>query len=157
MTNTEVSPIEIPTELKSLNVMAEILDNRFRFPGTQFRFGIDAIIGLIPYLGDVLTFLVSGYLIIVMVRKGASGMLVLKMLLNIFIDGAVGTIPFLGDLFDFRHRANTKNVNLLMEHYNEGKHQGSAWWVIIFVIIMLIALIVLSVYVIGKVVYWVFS
>ena len=157
MEDQAVKVAEIAPELKGLNTMAEILDNRFRLPGTQFRFGLDGIIGLFPYIGDVATFLVSGYLIIIMVRKGASGMLVLKMILNIFVDGAIGTIPFLGDIFDFRHRANTKNVNLLLEHYGEGKHKGSAWWVIILVILMLIALIVLSVYVIGKVVYWVFS
>lgn len=148
---------EVPAELERLNKLAEFLDNRFRIPGTQIRFGMDALLGLLPYIGDVLTFLISGYLITVMSRKGASGMLVLKMLFNIFVDGAIGTIPFLGDLFDIRHKANTKNVNLLLEHYEEDKHQGSAWWVVIMIFLLLVALIGLSVYVVWRVMYWIIS
>lgn len=143
--------------LKGLNQMADFLDNRFRIPGTQIRFGVDALLGLFPYVGDVATFLISGYLVAVMARKGASGMLILKMLWNIFLDGAIGTIPFLGDLFDFRHKANTKNVNLMLEHYEEGRHGGSAWWVLIMILLILIVLIVLSVYVVGRVLYWILS
>ena len=137
--------------------MAEILDNRFRIPGTEIRFGIDGIIGLFPYIGDVVTFIISGYLVTVLARKGASGMLIVKMLFNILFDGVIGTIPFIGDILDFRIRANTKNVNLMLEHYEEGKHQGSAWWVILLIILIIIALIVLSVFVVGRVIYWIFS
>jgi hypothetical protein len=145
----------LPQELEHLNGLADILDNRFRIPGTSIRFGIDAIIGLIPYVGDVLTFIVSGYLLILLARKGASGMLILKMLWNILFDGVMGTIPLLGDILDFRIRANTKNVNLMLEHYEEGQHQGSAWWVIILILILVILLIALSVYVVWRVLYWV--
>ncbi|MEM6377702.1 MAG: DUF4112 domain-containing protein [Bacteroidota bacterium] len=142
-------------EFKGLNSMAELLDNRFKIPGTDIRFGIDGIIGLIPYVGDVLTFIVSGYLITVLARKGASGMLVLKMLFNILFDGVIGTIPFLGDILDFRIRANTKNVNLMLEHYEEGRHQGSAWWVIILIVLMILGLIALSVWVVWRILYWI--
>lgn len=144
-----------PKELEGLTTLAEILDNRFRFPGTNFRFGIDAIIGLIPYVGDVLTFIISGYLLIWMARKGTSGMLVVKMMGNILFDGVLGTIPFVGDILDFRIRANTKNVNLMLEHYEEGRHQGSAWWVIILIFVLLILLIALSVYIVWRILYWI--
>lgn len=146
-----------PDEFKGLQSMAELLDNRFRIPGTNIRFGIDGIIGLVPYVGDVATFIVSGYLITILARKGASGMLVLKMLFNILVDGVVGTIPFLGDILDFRIRANTKNVNLMLEHYQEGQHQGSAWWVIILILLIVVALVALSVWVIWKVLFWIVS
>jgi hypothetical protein len=145
----------IPEEFKGLNSMAEILDNRFQIPGTDIRFGIDGIIGLIPYVGDVATFIVSGYLITILAQKGASGMLVLKMLVNILVDGVIGTVPFIGDIFDFRIRANTKNVNLMLEHYEEGQHQGSAWWIILLILVMIVGLVILSAWVIWKILFWI--
>lgn len=144
-----------PEDLMGLAQLAELMDNRFRIPGTQWRFGFDAILGLFPYLGDVLPFLISGYLVLVMSRKGASGMLVVKMIGNILIDGVLGTIPLLGDIFDFRYRANIKNVNLLLEYYEEDQHQGSAWWVIILLILVILGLVALSVYVIWRILYWI--
>lgn len=137
-------------ELTWLTHMADFLDDRFRIPGTNIRFGLDALLGLIPYLGDVLTFFISGFLVVVMARRGASGRLVIRMIGNIFLDGAIGTIPFLGDLFDFRYRANKKNVRLLKEHYADGRHQGSAWPVILLVLFLIMFLVALSVVVIWR-------
>ena len=149
--------LETPKELVWLEGAADILDNKFRFPGTQVRFGVDAVLGLIPYAGDVITFMVGGFLVIIMYRKGASGKLVFKMITNLFVDGAFGTIPLIGDIFDFKYRAHRKNVNLMIEHYEEGKHGGSAWAMILVIIAVLIGLLVLSVYVTSKLVYWIFS
>ena len=146
-----------PKELEGLAALAELLDNRYRIPGTNMRFGIDAIIGLIPYIGGVLTFMISTYLLFWMVRKGASGMLMIKMLGNILFDGVMGTIPLLGDLIDFRIRANARNVDLMLEHYEEGRHQGSAWPVVILLLLLVILLIALSAYLVWRVMYWVFS
>ena len=131
--------------------MAEFLDDRFRIPGTQIRFGLDALVGLVPYVGDVITFLVSGFLIVVMARRGASGRLLILMLGNLFVDGTLGTIPVLGDLFDWRYRANKKNVRLLLAHYGEGRHRGSAWPVIGLVILVLAGLLILSFWVVGRI------
>lgn len=144
-----------PKELEGLATLAEVLDNRYRIPGTNIRFGIDAIIGLLPYIGDVLTFTISAYLLFLIARKGASGMLVIKMLGNILFDGVVGTVPFVGDLLDFRIRANTRNVNLMLEHYEEGQHQGSAWPVMIMLLLLVILLIALSAYVVWRILYWI--
>lgn len=138
-------------ELRWLEGAADLLDDRFRLPGTSFRFGMDAIIGLVPYVGDVISFILSGTMVMVMARRGASGRLLMKMLGNIFVDGAVGTIPLVGDFFDIRFRANKKNINLLLEHYQEGQHKGSAWPAILFVLFILAALLILSVLVIGKI------
>lgn len=74
-----------------------------------------------------MSFLASGALVLTMVRHGASGQLAARMLGNIAIDALVGAIPFLGDLFDVAFKANVKNVELLKEHYDEGKHSGSGW------------------------------
>jgi hypothetical protein len=146
---------EAPEDLMGLAQVAELMDNRFRIPGTQLRFGLDSILGLFPYLGDVVPFLISGYLVLVMSRKGASGMLVVKMIGNILLDGILGTIPLLGDLFDWRYRANIKNVNLLLEHYEEDQHQGSAWWVILLLTLVILAMAAFSVYVVWRILYWI--
>ena len=155
--SADIQLVESIKELKWLEGTADLLDNKFRIPGTRLRFGIDAVIGLIPYAGDVLTFFVGGFMILVMYRKGASGKLVFRMISNILIDGVFGTVPFVGDIFDFRFRAHRKNVNLMIEHYEEGKHRGSPWPMIIFLIIILLGLFVLSLYVTAKIFSWIFS
>lgn len=117
-----------------LDKTADLLDNRFRIPGTEIRFGFDFLLGLIPYAGDIIGLTVSGVLVLVMARNGASGMVGLKMVGNILLDAMVGVFPVIGDLFDLGYKANRRNVRLLQQHYREGKHQGSAWWVIILVL-----------------------
>jgi hypothetical protein len=144
-------------ELQFLDKLADFLDNRFRIPFTRIRFGMDALIGLVPYVGDVFTFLVSGILVVVLVRKGASGMLGVKMVGNILLDGVVGSVPLLGDLFDIRYKANYRNVQLMKEHYAQGKHGGSAWWVIFLILGALLLMLFLSIYVVGKLLWWIFS
>lgn len=146
--NTETAT---PPELKTLDFISDLLDSRFRIPGTEIRFGLDSLVGLVPYVGDLTTFGVSGAMIVSMVKHGASGMLVVKMLWNILIDTLFGAIPLIGDIFDFRFRANRKNFELLKEHYEEGAHQGSATWVIILVIILLLALFSVMIWAVWKI------
>jgi hypothetical protein len=153
----ELSPTSYAEELKWLDRTSAFLDNRFRIPGTNIRFGADFLIGLIPYVGDVISFAISGLLLIVMARKGASGMVLVKMVWNVWLDGAVGTIPILGDIFDLSYKANIRNLNLLQEHYQEGEHQGSAWWIVILIVVALFLLVGLSIYVIWRILYWIFS
>ncbi len=140
-----------PEELKTLDFISDLLDSRFKIPGTEIRFGLDSLVGLVPYVGDLTTFGVSGIMILSMVRHGASGMLVVKMLWNILIDTLFGAIPLIGDIFDFRYRANRKNFELLKEHYEEGAHQGSATWVIILVLFLLIALFSFMIWAVWKI------
>ncbi|MFK8055091.1 MAG: DUF4112 domain-containing protein [Saprospiraceae bacterium] len=113
--------------LKTVDTVAKLLDSQFKIPGTEFRFGLDAVAGLIPVGGDAVSFLASGALVLTMVRHGASGQLAARMLGNIAIDAIVGSVPFVGDLFDVAFKANVKNVELLKEHYDDGKHSGSGW------------------------------
>jgi len=146
-----------PKSLVWLDRSAEFLDNRFRIPGTNIRFGLDALIGIFPYAGDVITFLVSGFLVIIMARYGISGKLVMKMLGNIWIDGMFGTVPILGDLFDLRYRANLKNVNLVREYIAEGKHRGSAWGIVLLILLLIALMIALSVIVMWRIGRFIFS
>lgn len=141
-----------PPQLQTLNSLTKILDNRFRIPGTNIKFGLDFLIGLVPYAGDIISFLMSSGLVLVMVKHGASGMLVTKMLGNIFLDTTVGSIPILGDIFDLQYKSNRRNYHLLEEHYEEGKHSGSIWPILIGVLIALIAMLFLMIWIVWKVV-----
>ena len=130
-------PGTVPKELKGMYVLARWMDTKFYIPGSKFHFGLDGLLGLIPGVGDLSTFVISGYLVLMMARNGASGYVLVRMLFNIVIDDALGAIPVIGDIFDFVHKANTKNMKLMEQHYVEGRHQGSAWKVIIPVLFVL--------------------
>lgn len=152
--NTEHHPVPAQTALERredalrwVKGASDLMDNRFRIPGTQIRFGLDAIIGLVPYVGDIAGFAMSGVLVLVMARYGASGMLVLRMLGNVALDALVGLIPLLGDIFDITFKANRRNFKLLEAHYEEGKYQGSAWWFVILVLALLVGMFALLLYV----------
>ena len=101
------------------------MDSRFAIPGTNIRFGIDPLMSLLPIVGDLMTYIVSGMLIYTMHNEGASKKVVIKMILNSTLDAIIGAIPLVGTVFDVFYRANDRNVRLLKEHYLEGKHQGS--------------------------------
>src|SRR5689334_10637016 len=114
------------SQFRGLNTLASLMDNRFRIPGTNIRFGFDALIGLVPGIGDLVSFAVSAYIISEASKNGASGYVRSRMILNVAIDTIVGAIPFMGDIFDVGFKANQKNMRLLQQHFNEGKHKGSA-------------------------------
>ena len=128
MGNTAPPAPETPQdpELAGLEKMAKLLDNQFRVPGTNLRFGIDGLIGLIPYLGDMAGLVVSGLLLRTMLRKGAGPILMLRMMGNYVLDALVGIIPIVGDLFDFGFKANRRNVDMLQRYYASGEKRPSA-------------------------------
>ncbi|MBI5916641.1 MAG: DUF4112 domain-containing protein [Bacteroidetes bacterium] len=150
-------PQPAPVEFKYLDTLTDLLDSRFRIPGTNIRFGLDFLVGLVPYAGDVVMFGFSGLLVISMARHGASGMVLVKMLGNILLDALVGSVPVLGDLFDLGFKANRRNYRLLKEHYHEGKHTGSAWPVVLAVGFSLLLMSVFIVFVGWKMFQWIFS
>lgn len=135
-----------PRGLRHIDHLARLMDAQFRIPGTRIRFGLDALIGLIPGAGDLSTFAVSGYMLWIMAHNGASGYVLARMVLNILVDALFGSIPLLGDLFDVAFKANMRNMRLMQEHYREGRHQGSAWKVIVPVLIVLFLVIAGIVY-----------
>jgi hypothetical protein len=130
--------------LVKLQGLAKLMDAQFVIPGTQIRFGLDSPIGLIPGVGDLSTFAVSGYLLFIMAKNGASGFVLARMVLNILVDAIVGAVPILGDLFDVAFKANMRNMKLMQEHYQEGRHGGSAWK-IIFPVLIIVFLVVVAI------------
>ncbi len=99
-----------------VEALARLMDGAFVLPGTNLRFGLDGIIGLVPVAGDVIAGLVSSYLIWEARRLGAPRWLIARMMANALLDTAVGAIPVLGDAFDVLFRANMKNMALLRRH-----------------------------------------
>lgn len=122
--------------------LTKLMDKQFSIPGTNFRFGLDGLLGLIPGVGDISTFAVSCYLLTLMAKNGASGYVMARMVLNVLIDAIIGSIPFIGDLFDFAFKANSRNMRLMQEHFVEGRHRGGAWKVIVPIVIILLLIVI---------------
>lgn len=137
--------------------LSYLMDDQFRVPGTNFRFGLDPILNFIPVAGSASGFLISIALLLSMARHGASKKVAIKMTVNVVLDFLFGGIPVIGQIFDFFFKANKRNIRLLKEHYYEGKHQGSAKGIIATIIIVLIVLLVLFVYLIWNLFEWFFS
>lgn len=112
--------------------LASLLDSQFRIPGTQLRFGLDALIGLIPGIGDVAGLVLSTGLVVQAVRLGARGATVVRMVLYVVLDATIGAIPVLGSVFDFFFKANIRAVNLLADHAEDPERtreeSGPAVW-----------------------------
>jgi hypothetical protein len=142
---------------KGLDDLSRYLDGLFRIPGTGWRFGLDAIIGLVPNVGDTLTSLASFYILFAGVRYGVPKITLLRMAFNIGLDYLVGSIPFVGDAFDIFWRANKQNMDLIRERAT-GKDKGTTsdyifiFGLIGFLILLLIASIIAS----GVILYYVF-
>lgn len=137
--------------------MARLMDSKFRIPGTRFRFGLDPILGLLPVIGDVSSFAISGGLLLYMMRFGVSRKVIILMLLNIVLDTVIGSIPIIGQLFDFYYKANNRNINLLRKHYHEQKYQGSGTWILVSVALVLVALIFLMLWGLWKLIDWLYA
>jgi hypothetical protein len=100
-------------ELERLRAIARLFDQAFALPGSRFRFGIDALFGLVPGLGDLVGAVVAAYALHVARTLRAPASIQFHMLANIAVDALVGTVPLVGDLFDFVFKAQTRNVILL--------------------------------------------
>ncbi len=148
------TPETADPHLARLDTLAYWLDNRFRIPGTNIRFGLDAIIGLVPVAGDVVGLGLSSYLFFIMARRGAGPLILLRMSGNFVLDAAVGTVPFLGDLFDFGYKANSRNVRLLKSYYAEGKKRPHIGWSIGLFALMFLLIIGSVIWLVGRFFSW---
>ena len=99
-----------------LEIIADLLDSRWRIPGTGIRFGADALLSLLPGLGPVVSTVISGYLIWEARRLGVSTRTVLRMIGNVGLDGLISAVPVAGAVGDVLFRANRRNMALLRRH-----------------------------------------
>lgn len=100
-------------DLNRLRLIARLFDQAFAIPGTRWRFGLDALFGLVPGLGDIAGALVAVYSLRVARNLGAPPVVQAHMLMNIALDALIGMVPILGDIFDFAFQAQTRNLKLL--------------------------------------------
>jgi hypothetical protein len=107
--------------LERLEFLAALLDTAILIPGTNVRFGLDAIVGLVPGIGDAVTTAVSAWIVYEAHQLGAPKHLVARMIGNITLDALVGAVPVAGDVFDVMWRANRRNVRLLREHLDRAE------------------------------------
>jgi hypothetical protein len=101
---------------RRIGAVAHLLDDLVTVPGTNTRAGLDPIIGLIPFLGDIVSGVMSAWIVLEAARFKLPGVVLVRMIMNATLDFAVGLIPFLGDLFDLGFKANTRNLELFHRH-----------------------------------------
>ena len=132
---------------RRLQRVAWLLDNSIPLPGTRFRIGLDAILGLVPGLGDVLGVLLSTYIVREAARLGAPRSVLTRMAWNVTIEGVVGMVPFFGDVFDAAWKANQRNYMLLEQHLADprGAARSSRWFVALLTIGIVVFVLLLAV------------
>ena len=151
LTKEERRKVEIEESLESLS---RYLDDWIKIPVVGWRFGLDAIIGLIPNVGDTVTSLASFYILVAGVRHGVPKITLLRMAFNIGLDYLVGSIPVIGDAFDFFWKSNRRNMDLIRERAT-GNDEGSlgdylfVGLIILTLIAILIASILVSIFIIA--------
>jgi hypothetical protein len=107
---------EIDAAVLRVEALARLMDSAFEIPGTKIRMGLDGLIGLVPVIGDLLSALISSYIIWEAKNLGVSKFTLWRMTGNMAIDTVVGAVPFLGDAFDVAFKTNLKNLTLLKRH-----------------------------------------
>jgi hypothetical protein len=98
---------------RRLERLAWLLDSSIPIPGTRFSIGLDALIGLVPFVGDLVGVLLSSAILAEAARLGVGRSTLARMAFNVALEGLVGLIPFAGDVFDAAWKANQRNVRLL--------------------------------------------
>jgi hypothetical protein len=109
------SPRSHRARIARMDALATLLDTAFVIPGTGIRFGLDALIGLVPGIGDAVTTAMSLFIVHEAYQLGAPGQVIARMLCNVALDGMIGAVPLVGDAFDVIWRSNRRNMRLLRE------------------------------------------
>ena len=112
----------IPKEIEWAEKLVHLMDDKFKVPIINFRFGLDPIIGLVPVVGDLVSLAISALIVKGLVTAGMPRGLILKMVANIVLDFLIGEIPVIGDVWDFFNQANRKNLKLAREYF-ESQHK----------------------------------
>lgn len=137
----ESHPQQVKIE-QSLERLGWLMDDLIRVPGVGWRFGLDAIVGLIPALGDTATSLVSFYILAAAVRYRVPRVTLMRMGLNVGIDYLLGSLPLVGDVFDAWWKSNQMNLELLRKRATvsatEARKATLSDWLFVSLIILLL-------------------
>jgi hypothetical protein len=117
---------EVEQAVARVEMLAHLMDSVVTIPGTNVRVGLDAALGLVPVVGDLLSQAVASYIIWEARRLGVSRLTLARMIGNSALDTLVGMVPFAGDAFDVMYRANRKNLALLREHLDKRGYAAKA-------------------------------
>ncbi|MGE0055003.1 MAG: DUF4112 domain-containing protein [Hyphomicrobium sp.] len=107
---------DVQATLARLEALATVMDSAVRIPGTAIVMGLDALLGLLPVIGDAISGAIGSYLIWEARRLGASRFVIARIATNTTIDTVLGSIPIVGDMFDIAFKSNRKNIALLRAH-----------------------------------------
>jgi hypothetical protein len=133
------SPQDLRQRLEKLRSLQWLLDNAYRVPGTDIRFGWDALVGLIPGAGDIVTALFSGAIIMQAHRMRVPRVIQLRMVLNVLIDVVVGIVPLFGDVADVFWKSNSRNFALLERHAAAPAPASASDWLFVGGVLALVA------------------
>jgi len=129
----------MPNQLTSdehLDHIAALLDDMFRIPGTQIRFGLDALIGWVPGIGDAMAGIASFLIVFASWRRGVKAVTLVRMIANVLLETAIGAIPVAGDVFHVFWKANRRNYRLLMREKEQPGANTRRDWMFLAVILM---------------------
>jgi hypothetical protein len=148
--------------LDRLRALTRLMDQAFGVPGTKWRFGLDALMGLVPGLGDIAGGVIAVYALHVARQLGAPGVIQLHMLSNIALDASIGTIPVIGDLFDFAFKAQTRNLALLDEwlqtpHDATKRSKRGLVMVPLAIVVVFATLTILGIWLLFILLHWLFT
>jgi hypothetical protein len=141
--------------LERYTLLTFLFDQAFRVPGTKWRFGLDALLGLLPGAGDVVGALVGAYGVLVARELGAPASIQFRMLANVALDAFAGAVPILGDIFDFAFKAHVRN-RVLMEKWLQQPHATAkkSTTILIVIPLVLIAILVGAIWLAVASIYW---
>ena len=155
--NAEQRTLQLEKTKTQLDQIAWLMDNCFRIPGLGWRFGIEALIGLVPGLGDIASGVIGLVLLVRAFQFRLPKIVITRMLFNSLADLTIGSIPLLGDAFDFVWKSNTRNMSLFREYAEEPAKDTRKHWIflgsivagfiLLFVIVAIFIVWLLAMYV----------
>lgn len=158
--HTEMAEHDRPVRLERMEadplsaLIARLMDTVFVIPGTNIRFGLDAIVGLFPGIGDSVGALISSVLISQGARMGVPKIVLLRMAGNILINTVVGAIPLFGDVFSVFFRSNVKNCELLRRYAGHHRRANASDWIwvtaLIAVIVCILGLVFVGAFIVAR-------
>jgi Domain of unknown function (DUF4112) len=128
----------MPLQLSSnehLDYIAALLDDIFRIPGTQIRFGLDALIGWVPGIGDAMAGIASFLIVFAAWRRGMQSITLVRMIANVVLETTLGAIPVAGDIFHVFWKANRRNYKLLMREREQPGANAKRDWLFLAIIL----------------------
>lgn len=136
--------------------LAWLLDSSIRIPGTDFRIGLDAVIGVIPWAGDVAGSLLSMVIVGLAFQAGASRWTLARMGWNVLVELVIGSIPVVGDIFDAAWKSNERNVRLLERSVTDRRARRKDFWFVGLMFLVLLSVLALTIYGSYELTLWIF-